>query len=159
MASASSLARLLHSFPALRKLELVRRDDRIPFVQQLEASDCGAACLAMVLGLHGRHVELTDARRVVGSGRDGVSAQSILEGAASFQLLGRGVRLDPDELRFLPRGSILHWGFNHFVLYDRDTRRGVRIVDPATPPVAAEIHDPQGFRRGGVRRDWPGSTY
>lgn len=128
------LSRLWRRFPALQRLGLGRQQRGIPFVQQLEASDCGAACLAMVLGLHGRHVSISETRRAVGSGRGGVTAQSILEAAASFQLLGRGVRLELEELEYLPTGSILHWGFNHFVVYQGRSRRGVRIVDPAAGP-------------------------
>ncbi len=88
----------------------------------------------MVLGFHGRHSNLSETRRAVGAGRGGVTAQAILNAAAAFNLLGRGVRLEPDELHFLPQASILHWGFNHFVIYDRETRRGVRIIDPAAGP-------------------------
>jgi ATP-binding cassette subfamily B protein len=134
VAELAGLSRLVRGFPALSKLELWRPSRRIPYVQQLEASDCGAACLAMVLGLHGRHASLSEVRRAVGSGRGGVSAQSILQAASTFQLLGRGVRLELEELKYLPRGSILHWGFNHFVLYEAKTRKGVRIVDPAAGP-------------------------
>lgn len=88
----------------------------------------------MVLGFHGRHTTLSETRRAVGSGRGGVSAQAILHAAATFNLLGRGVRLDSDELHFLPSGSILHWGFNHFVVFDRESRRGIRILDPGAGP-------------------------
>ena len=71
---------------------------RIPFVQQLEASDCGAACLSMVLGLHGRHVPLEEVRKFTGSGRGGVSAGSILHAAEHYKLHCRGVRLEPEDL-------------------------------------------------------------
>lgn len=134
MAESAGIAGLARTFPALRRLELFRRKRCIPFVQQLEASDCGAACLAMVLGLNGRHTSLPETRRAVGSGRGGVSAEAILDGAAKFELLGRGVRLEPEDLRYLPRGSILHWGFNHFVIYDGGSRKSVRILDPAVGP-------------------------
>jgi ATP-binding cassette subfamily B protein len=144
MPEATGLARLARGFPALAELELWRRKRRIPYVQQLEASDCGAACLAMVLGLHGRHTSLAETRRAVGSGRGGVSAQAILQAAATFDLLGRGVRLEPEDLRYLPRGSILHWGFNHFVIYESASRSGVRIVDPAAGPRTVTHHS---FRR------------
>ena len=48
---------------ALRRLGVVRRGRRVPFVQQLTASDCGAACLSMVLAYHGKHVSIDDVRR------------------------------------------------------------------------------------------------
>ncbi len=97
----------------------------------MEASDCAAACLSMVLGYHGHHVPLEDVRKATGSGRGGVSAGSILHAAGLYKLRGRGVRLEPEELKYLPKGSILHWGFNHFVVFEKLTGNGVRIVDPA----------------------------
>ena len=135
------LLHLWRRFPALRQLGLGQKKSGIPFVQQLEASDCGAACLAMVLGMHGRHATIAETRRAVGSGRGGVTAQSILEAAALFQLLGRGVRLEPEELEYLPPGAILHWGFNHFVVYQGKSRRGVRIVDPGTGPRTVSLEN------------------
>ena len=63
---------LLDRFPAMRRL--VRGERRIPFVHQLSATECGAACLAMVLGYHGKEVRLEELRESTGSGRDGATA-------------------------------------------------------------------------------------
>jgi ABC-type bacteriocin/lantibiotic exporter with double-glycine peptidase domain len=115
-------------------VELRRRGRRIPYVQQMEATDCGAACLAMTLGYHGRLVPLKETRERTGSGRGGVSARAILEAARQYGLRGRGVKLEPEDLRYLPTASILHWGLDHFVLLDRVTRKGLPIVDPAAGP-------------------------
>ena len=104
---------------------------KIPYIPQLEAADCGAACLAMVAGYHGRVVELEAARQAVGSARGGVSAFDLVEAGRRFGLIGRGVSLEIDEIKLLPRGAILHWGFDHFVVLDRVERRGVRVIDPA----------------------------
>ncbi|HVQ34523.1 MAG TPA: cysteine peptidase family C39 domain-containing protein, partial [Candidatus Bathyarchaeia archaeon] len=77
---------------------------RIPYIPQLEAADCGAACLAMVAGYHGRIVELDEARAAVGSARGGVSAFDLVEAGRRFGLIGRGVSLEVDEVKLLPRG-------------------------------------------------------
>ncbi|WP_428263305.1 peptidase domain-containing ABC transporter [Haliangium sp.] len=131
----SSVRRLpdadLGRFPALAKLRWRGRSRRIPYVQQLEAADCGAACLSMVLGYYGRHVRLDDLREAMGVGRDGANALVILRTAESYGLRGRGLKLEIEALHFLPPASILHWGFNHFVVFERVTRHGVHIVDPA----------------------------
>lgn len=103
---------------------------RIPFVQQLELTDCGAACLAMSLRYHGRGVNLDELREMTNSGRDGVDALSLVEAARAYGMQARGVRVEPDALRYLDRGSILHWEFSHFVVFDRVTSRGVVVVDP-----------------------------
>lgn len=108
-----------------------RRFRRIPYVQQLEFSDCGAACLAMTLAYHGRDVSPEEIRRATRTSRDGVDAASLIEAARSYGLDARGVSLDLDALNYLEPGSILHWEFNHFVVFDRVARGGVEVLDPA----------------------------
>ena len=74
-------------FPQLEKLSRARRGQKVPFVQQLEVTDCGAACLAMVLGHLGRDVNLDEVREAAGgSARDGVDAQSIVRAAEWYGL-------------------------------------------------------------------------
>ncbi len=104
---------------------------RVPLVRQMEEADCGAACLAMALGYLGRHVPLDELRVMTGTGRDGVTALSIVQAARASGLTARGVQADVPALRQLPRGTILHWEFSHFVVLDRATRQGIQVVDPA----------------------------
>ena len=104
---------------------------RIPCVRQMEDADCAAACLAMVLGCFDKRVDLRELRDVMGSGRDGVNGLSIVTTARAYGLWARGVQADLDDLRHLPRGSILHWEFSHFVVFERTTRNGIRVIDPA----------------------------
>jgi len=84
----------------------------------------------MVLGYHGKHVSLEQVREVTGSGRDGTTARLLVDAATWFGLDARGVRADIDDLDALPAGSLLFWELNHFVVLDRVTRGGVRILDP-----------------------------
>jgi ABC-type bacteriocin/lantibiotic exporter with double-glycine peptidase domain len=117
-------------FPSLARLAQQRRG-KVPFVQQLEWTDCGAACVAMVLAYFGRDVTLDEVREIVGGGgREGADALSLRRAAEWYGLRARGISLDIEHLRFLPAGSILHWEFNHFVVFERLTRRGAEIVDP-----------------------------
>ena len=118
-------------FPALRKLSWSARRRRVPYVQQVQWTDCGAACLAMVLGYYGHKVRLDDVHEVTGVDRDGVDALSILRGAEWFGMRGRGIKLDVNDLDYLPPATILHWEFNHFVVLEKVSRIGVEIVDPA----------------------------
>ncbi len=112
---------------------LWRRVRPIPLVQQTAVADCGAACLAMVLGWHGREVRLEEVRQRMGVTLYGAHAAALLQAASAYGLRGRGVRIDEVEaLGLLPRGSVLHWRFNHFVVLDRpDGKGGAWIVDPA----------------------------
>ena len=104
---------------------------RVPIIRQMEAAECGAACLGMVLAYFGRRVPLDELRELTGTARDGVDALTIVRAARSHGLGARGVAADIDALEHLPRGSILHWELRHFVVFDGMTRGGVRIVDPA----------------------------
>ncbi|HEX3760932.1 MAG TPA: peptidase domain-containing ABC transporter [Kofleriaceae bacterium] len=132
---AEELRSAAELFPALEKLARARRGRKLPFVQQLEATDCGAACLTMVLGHLGRDVNLDEVREAAGgSGRDGVDALAIVRAAEWYGLRARGLSLDVDQLRYLPSGSILHWEFNHFIVFERVSKRGVEIVDPGMGP-------------------------
>jgi ATP-binding cassette, subfamily B, bacterial len=123
---------LVDRFPALRTLEREPPQREIPFVQQLSVNECGAACLAMSLASFGKDVPLDEISELLGAGRDGSSALDLLRAARWYDLRGRGVKIELDTLAYLKRGAILHWGFSHFVVFDRLRCNSVEIVDPAS---------------------------
>ena len=129
---------LQERFPVVEHLGSVLRKAEIPMIYQSTAADCGAACLAMVLGYFGRDVALEQVREAAGIARDGVSAAELLDTAQHFDLTGRGVRIEPNELSKLGTGAILHWDLNHFVVLDRVDKHGIRIFDPALGPRRAD---------------------
>jgi ATP-binding cassette, subfamily B, bacterial len=104
---------------------------RIPVYIQAQVVDCGPICLAMVLGYHGLQASVNQLREEANTGRDGVSARTLLAVARRHGLFGRGVNCGIGELQHLERGSILFWNFNHFVVLDRATRAHVDVIDPA----------------------------
>ena len=118
-------------FPSLRRLGRPRRPRRVPYIQPLTATDCSAACLAMVLAYWGKELPLDEVRAAVGVDRDGASAVSILDAARWYGLRGRGVHIELDAIDYLTTGSIVHWEFNHFVVFERLRGDGVDIIDPA----------------------------
>gem|GEM_PF-14087 len=117
----------------LLRAGVARRWRRIRYVPQTAAADCGAACLAMTLGWHGKTVPLDEVRQVTGLGRHGLDANTLIRAAEHFGLRGRGVQLQqPEDLALLEPGSILHWGFYHFVVFERARRGGAWILDPGS---------------------------
>ena len=104
---------------------------RVAWIRQMEVADCGAACLAMVLAYHGKHVPLDELREMTSTNRDGVDALAVTQAARWYGLRAQGVAADVDALRHLPPASILHWEFDHFVVFERVARKSVYIVDPA----------------------------
>jgi NHLM bacteriocin system ABC transporter peptidase/ATP-binding protein len=100
----------------------------------MEALECGAASLAMVLGHYGRHVPLEELRIACGVSRDGSRASNLLKAARSYGLRAKGMQMETAALAEVRAPAILFWEFNHYVVYDgmarRLGRRGVQINDP-----------------------------
>jgi ABC-type bacteriocin/lantibiotic exporter with double-glycine peptidase domain len=118
-------------YPALDRLVRSWSRRRIPVRVQMTATECGAACLAMVLSYYGRHIGVDEISANAGLGRDGISALSLLNLGRWYGLRGRVVQLDVDGLQSLGRGAILHWEFKHFVVFDGLCKDGADIIDPA----------------------------
>ena len=151
-------AALTTLFPALERLDAgIGR--RIPFVQQLTATECGAACLTMALRYFGKELRLADVRSAMPQGRDGATALAILDAASFYGLQARGVRIEASDVEGLPPGSILHWDFNHFVVFERASRDGFEIVDPAVGRRVVSLAQLEGSFTGVALLLEPGAEF
>jgi ATP-binding cassette, subfamily B, bacterial CvaB/MchF/RaxB len=99
---------------------------------QTEAAECGLACLAMVAGWHGMHVDTAGLRRRFGLSPKGATLLDLTRIADRLGLASRPLRLEPEELRLLRTPCVLHWDMSHFVVLKAVGRGGALVVhDPA----------------------------
>jgi NHLM bacteriocin system ABC transporter peptidase/ATP-binding protein len=103
---------------------------RTPSILQMEAVECGAAALAIVLAYHGTWIALEQLRVACGVSRNGSNALNVIKAARRFGLAARGFRKEPSALNELPMPCIIHWNFNHFVVLEGIRGQTAFINDP-----------------------------
>jgi len=89
-----------------------------PLIQS-EAAECGLACLAMVAGHYGLHMDLPQMRRRFPLSLKGLRLNQLIEHAQQLGLNARALRLEMQDLGQLKLPCILHWDLNHFVVLAR----------------------------------------
>ncbi len=105
---------------------------KVPVVMQMEALECGAASLAMVMAYYDKWVPLEQVRLDCGVSRDGSNARNVLRAARSYGFKAQGYRFEPEALREEGKfPCIIHWNFNHFVVLCGFKRDKACINDPA----------------------------
>ena len=117
---------------------------KVPVVMQMEALECGAASLTMILAYYGKWIPLEQVRADCGVSRDGSNAKNILKAARSYGLVAKGYRYEPEGLKENGKfPCIIHWNFNHFVVLDGFKGSKAYLNDPAkgSYSVPMEIFD------------------
>ncbi len=115
---------------------------KAPFIMQMEALECGAACLAMILAYYGKWLPLERVRKDCGVSRDGSNAMNVMLAARRYGLTASGYRYEPDYLK--ENGTfpcLAHWEFNHFVVVCGFKGEKVYLNDPARGTVRVSMRE------------------
>jgi NHLM bacteriocin system ABC transporter peptidase/ATP-binding protein len=105
-----------------------------PTLLQMEAVECGAASLGIILRHHNLWIALEQLRLDCGVTRDGSKASNLLKAARRLGMESRGIRCEVDDLLALEPPVILFWNFNHFLVYEGSSEGVIHLNDPATGP-------------------------
>ena len=136
----------------------------VPVIMQMEMVECGAASLGMVMAYYKKWLPLEQLRKDCGVSRDGCSAKQLLLAGRSYGMEANAYKLDEDELQELAP-AIIHWNFNHFVVYKgkkggvhylNDPGRGkVKVsqeeFDRSFTGIALSFEPTEAFQPGGSR--------
>ena len=115
---------------------------KVPVIMQMEALECGAACLAMVMAYYEKWVPLEQVRVDCGVSRDGSNAKNVLVAARSYGFVANGYRFEPND--FKKKGQfpcIIHWNFNHFVVLNGFKKGKAILNDPARGTYAVSMEE------------------
>ena len=117
------------------------RVKRVPVVMQMEALECGAASLGMVLAYWKKWLPLERLRIDCGVSRDGSNALNILKAARKYGMVAKGFRMEVERLRKVEDPAILHWNFCHFVVFNGFKGDKVSLNDPARGRVLVDMEE------------------
>ena len=126
------------------KSPLTKGVAKVPVIMQMEALECGAACLAMIAAYYKKWIPLEKVRIDCGVSRDGSNARNILIAARSYGFSINGYRYSPEDLKKKAKfPCIIHWNFNHFVVLNGFRGNKAVLNDPArgTYSVSMEVFD------------------
>lgn len=112
----------------------------VPMVMQMEAVECGAASLTMILGYFGKWLPLEVVREACGVSRDGASLKSIFLAAQGYGLEPVAYKVAAEDLAGL-EPAIIHWNFEHFVVFKGMKKGKACLNDPATGPVEVPMDE------------------
>ena len=124
------------------KQPVTRGCAKVPVVMQMEALECGAASLAMVMAYYGKWVPLEQVRLDCGVSRDGSNAKNMLLAARSYGFEAKGFRCELSAIKEkMQYPCIIHWNFNHFVVLDGFRGSHAYLNDPARGEVRVTMEE------------------
>ena len=133
---------------------------KVPVIMQMEALECGAASLAMILAYYQKWIPLEQVRLNCGVSRDGSNMKNIYLAAQNYGLETHGYRMEVENLR--TSGTfpcIIHWNFNHFVVLNGFRNGKAVLNDPARGTVAVSMEEFDTAFTGLVLTFAPGENF
>ena len=104
---------------------------RYPYYAQQSASDCGAACLAMIARYWGKKFSINRLRDIAHVDRNGSSLKGLSAAAESVGFTTRPIKASINRLAEQPLPAIVHWEGMHYIVVYEISKKTVIVADPA----------------------------
>ena len=132
---------------------------RTPMILQMEAAECGAAALGIILAYYRRVVPLATLRRECGVSRDGSKCSNILKAAQAYGLVAKAYKRDLVALKATTFPCIVYWNFNHFLVVEGFHKGRAYLNDPAAGPRPVPMEEFERAYTGIVMTFEPGPEF
>ena len=101
------------------------------FVKQLDAMQCGVACLAMICKYYNNAYSIETLSEICSVSKEGVSLQAMISTAEKLGFNSVCGKTTIEQIANISKPCILHWNQNHFVvLYKVKKNNKFHIADP-----------------------------
>jgi len=137
----------------------IPRRKRVPFIEQMQQTECGLCCMAMMVGYYKSHVSLYELRERIGNGRDGTSLLHLKKLAEKLHFEAKSYRASATQLKELVLPAILFWENNHFVVLEKVERDSFTIVDPGSGRRRLKLEEFSAQYTGYVLILYPGADF
>lgn len=132
---------------------------RTPMILQMEAAECGAAALAIILAYYRRIVPLSTLRRECGVSRDGSKCSNILKAAQAYGLIAKAYKRNTTALKATTFPCVVYWNFDHFLVVEGFRKGRAYLNDPATGPRSVPMEEFERSYTGIVMTFAPGPEF
>lgn len=109
----------------------IKHKKKVPYIEQMQQTECGLCCTAMILRYYGSNEPLSKFREYLDAGRDGIKVSQIRDYFKSRGFETHNYRASANNLTKLPLPAIIFWNNEHFVVLEKIVDSNFIIVDPA----------------------------
>lgn len=131
----------------------------VPVILQSEASECGLACLAMIVNYYGYKIDLLILRKKFPISLKGLTLKNLIQISTNMNMVSRPVKVDLGNIKQLKIPCILHWDMNHFVILTNVTNTKITIIDPGIGKNTLTINEFSKKFTGIALELWPQENF